>query len=1092
LKHVIHDTPLAGRPATISDVLAARAAEWGGRPLFRFLKDGEVTGPSDLLSYADLDRRARQIAVALRDAGLAGERVLLLYPQGLEFISAFFGCLHAGVVAVPAYPPHPARLARSLDRLQTIAADAQAAAVLTTAALREKAIESLAGHAALAALQWIDTEAIDADPDAWRRPAIQSDALAFLQYTSGSTGQPRGVMVSHRNLIANLQAITGAFPLLPGENTVHWLPFYHDMGLIGGVMGALYSGCTGILMAPAHFLQRPARWVEAISHFQATVSGGPDFAFRLCAKQTAPELASALDLRSWRVAYTGAEPIRTDTLRRFADAFAVSGFRAESLRPVYGLAEATLMVTCGVPGRRAKALMLDPDATTGSALAAGAAAGGRVTEVAGCGRAIPGHDMRIVDPETREALPAGSIGELWVEGPSVAAGYWNQPALNDALFRARLTSGGTGTYLRTGDLALVDDDGEMFFAGRKKDLIVLRGRNYYPQDIEGTVEAAHPRVRTGCVAAFSIERDHAEALVVACEIKPNAPASELEAIDTAIREAIATDHDAAVHAIALLRPGGVPKTSSGKVRRAASRHGYLEGTLDEIVRITAAPVEPPGAAPAKGALERRILQLIAEQLGTTASALDPDVPFTRYGLDSLRAATISGMLEQELGRTLSPTLLYNYATVAALSAFLEGAADAPPDAAGDVDPQIGVRAFWRRMDPSLDRIATARRDGLYHFEKSITTIDGMWVECADGERRLMLCTHSYLGLIGHPRIQAAARDALDRFGAGSHGARLLGGSLELHHRLEARMAQFVGREAAIAISTGFATNASVIPALAGPGDWIFGDQWNHASIVTGAALSGASMRVYRHNDLGDLEALLRAAPPAAVKLVVTDAIFSMDGDIAPLPGLVPLCRKYGAVLMVDEAHSIGVLGDTGRGIEEHFGMPGTVDVLMGTFSKTLSSMGGYVAGSRRLIDYLKVSASGYVFSTAPTAPVIAASLAALDVLVDEGPDRIARLRRNTALFIDGLRAAGFDTGVSATAIIPIILGADARALALADYGQRHGLFVLPALPPAVPVGAARLRLNVTADHSPADLRNAIAVLEAGAREIFGGAVEVGV
>jgi 8-amino-7-oxononanoate synthase len=757
---------------------------------------------------------------------------------------------------------------------------------------------------------------------------------------------------------------------------------------------------------------------------------------------------------------------------------------------VYGLAEATLMVTCSVPGRQARTLMLDPDAAPG-VLSQGAAASGRLSELSGCGREVPGHTVRIVDPETRDVLPPGSIGEIWIAGPSVAAGYWNQPEVNAQVFHARLGSDDGVEYLRTGDLALVDEDGEMFFAGRKKDLIVLRGRNYYPQDIEATVEAAHPRIRIGSVAAFSIERDHAEALVVACEIKPNAPAHELEAIDTAVREAIGVEHDALVHAVALLRPGGVPKTSSGKVRRAACRHAYLEGTLDEIVRITAAPVEADAGARPAAALEQRILQLIAEQLGTSAASLDPAAPFARYGLDSLRAASISGILEQQLGRTLSPTLLYNHSSVAELAAYLEGAMASPEAPAADTaDPQTGVRTFWRRMEPSLERIAATRGAGLYHFEKSITAVDGMWVECADGARRLMLCTHSYLGLLGHPHATAAAIAAIERFGVGSHGARLLGGSLEIHHRLEARIAEFTGRDAAVAISTGFATNASVIAALVGPGDWILSDQWNHASIVTGATLSGASMRVYRHNDLGELEALLAAAPRAAVKLVVTDAIFSMDGDIAPLPGLVALCRTHGAVLMVDEAHSIGVLGDTGRGIEEHFGMPGSVDVLMGTFSKSLSSMGGYVAGSRRLIDFLKVSAPGYVFSTAPTAPVIAASLAALDLMATEGPERIARLRRNTTLFIKGLRDAGFDTGLSETAIIPIILGADTRALELADYGQRHGLFVLPALPPAVPAGAARLRLNVTADHDPDDLRHAIAVLEAGARELFGGAVPV--
>lgn len=390
----------------------------------------------------------------------------------------------------------------------------------------------------------------------------------------------------------------------------------------------------------------------------------------------------------------------------------------------------------------------------------------------------------------------------------------------------------------------------------------------------------------------------------------------------------------------------------------------------------------------------------------------------------------------------------------------------------------GVEGFAQRLEAVWARTERTREQGLYYYFQPVDELDGPWVT-TEGVRKLMFATYSYLGLIQHPRVIAAAKEAAERYGAGVHGVRILGGTLDLHVQLEERIARFMGREDAIVFSSGYVTNLATISTLVGRGDWVISDRWNHASIVDGCRLAQGEFRRYRHNDMADLERTLRRAPHRASKLVVADAVFSMDGDIFDLPAAVELAARHNAWLMVDEAHSLGVLGATGRGIEEHFGLPGAVDVKMGTLSKTIPGVGGYIAGDRKLINFLRHSARGFVFSAALPPAVVAGILAAFDVLEEEGAERNRILRRNVDHFIHGLQAAGFDTGRTCTPIVPIMVGSEEKALAMTQHCQEQGVFVLPVLPPAVPEGTSRLRANVTAAHSRADIEFAL--------EIFTGA-----
>ena len=690
-------------PASLVDLLLHRADSEGARRLFTFLGDEE--GEEQPLSYAELDQRARRIAVALRERVPAGERVLLLYPPGLEYVAGFFGCLYAGVVAVPAYPPDPTRLDRTLPRLRAIIQDAQASVVLTTSGILSMAEFIFEQAPDFRELHWMATDELPAGLEAgWSRPeGLAADALAFLQYTSGSTGTPKGVMLSHGNLLHNLGLISHAFRVRPRESVgVIWLPPYHDMGLIGGILEPLFAGIEAAILSPLSFLRRPLRWLEAVSRFRGTISGGPNFAFDLCVRKSTPEQRQQLDLSSWEVAFCGAEPIRVETLDRFTQAFAPHGFRRDAIYPCYGLAEGTLIVTGGTARREPVLHTLDAGALAHNRAVPVRPEAPEARTYIGCGQTLPDQEVLVINPETLEPCAAGQVGELWVSGPSVARGYWRKPAETAHSFQARPAHGGTDRhYLRTGDLGVVASDGEVLITGRLKDLIILRGRNVYPQDLEQTVEQSHPALRPGCGAAFSTEVDGEERLVLVQELDTRLQADLAEVVD-AIRQRLSEVHEVQVDAVVLIEPGSISKTSSGKIQRHASRAAFVAGELRAVhawkrsdapakAPARTAPVsrqepvraEPPKPGTAAG-IEAWLVERLAERLKVARAHVDPHVPITRHGLDSLAAVELSHDIEQGLGVPLQMELLLQGPTLSQLAwqlftlkSMLKPAAPAP-------------------------------------------------------------------------------------------------------------------------------------------------------------------------------------------------------------------------------------------------------------------------------------------------------------------------------------------------------------------------------------------------------------------------------
>ncbi len=559
------------RGPAVSMVEALRA--WADRTpdalAFSWLTDGVEDGPR--VSYAELDREARAVAVALRDAVEPGDRALLVFAPGLEFVAGFFGCLYAGLVPVPVYPPRLDRLAQGWQALAAVADDCGPRVLLTGGSAADHVV---AGAGRLSA-RCVVTDGVDrAAAGRWRETPVEPESVALLQYTSGSTAAPKGVMVTHRSLMHNQAMIRAAFEHAGPGGGVCWLPPYHDMGLVGGLLQTVYHGAWSRLLSPVALLQDPFRWLAAISRYRADTSGGPNFAYDFCAQRVTPEQAATLDLSTWSVAAIGSEPVRAETMDRFAATFEACGFRREAFCPCYGLAEATLLVTSRPKGELPVVLPV-----SAAALEEGRAdPGADARPLVGCGRPWLGQEVRIVDPEARTVLPDGRVGEVWVRGESVAAGYWGRPEETDWTFRARLADGGEGPYLRTGDLGFVRE-GELFVTGRIKGVVIVRGRNHYPQDIEETVQSVHPALRKGCGAAFEETRDGRPGVVVVQEVDRRSRGLDVRQLVADVRQAVAERHGLQLHDLQLLEFGSIPKTSSGKVRRYACRVEYARGGL---------------------------------------------------------------------------------------------------------------------------------------------------------------------------------------------------------------------------------------------------------------------------------------------------------------------------------------------------------------------------------------------------------------------------------------------------------------------------------------------------------------------------------
>ncbi len=1067
------DDARAARCDTLVELLRLRADSSAGRVVYRFLP-GEGKAEQGV-TYGELDRRARSIAARIRETAGRGDRALLLIPPGLDYVAAYFGCLYAGVIAVPAYPPNPRR---PDPRIPNIVRDCEPVVALTTTSLLARLDHWRGGDERLSALRWIAADEPADLSHLWIPDGGGGADTAMLQYTSGSTAAPKGVVLTHRNLLHNLSLIRSAYHVEHGPEAVgvFWLPPFHDMGLIGGILQPCYVGRGAVLMSSATFLQRPLSWLEAMSKFRATTSAAPNFAFDLCVERIKPEETRTLDLSAWHTVFDGAEPIRAETIDRFSRAFADAGFRREAFFPCYGLAEATLFVSGGPWGQGPSTLGVSRAALEEKRVAPATA--GDHLRLVSSGTPATGQSVRIVDPDALTSCEERRVGEIWVSGASVAAGYWNNIEETRLTFDATIAGEGDRRFLRTGDLGFIDD-GQLFVTGRLKDLIILGGRNYYPQDLELAAERSHPSLRPGHAAAFALAAEGDEQLAMALEVTRHHRETENEAVFSAVRRALAEREGVLPQVIVLVRQNGIPRTSSGKVQRRATRSMLLAGTLDAVgrsdERIDDVARVLGEAADSSAPVEAWLRRWVADELQIDVGAVDATASLREYGLDSVTAVRLVTELEQVLGYRVDVSLLWREPSIRSLSRALEAGdtavariAAASPGSRREerlVSPLPASEFPEHRMLQS--RLEELERHGLEN--PYFRVHDGSTGSTASIGGRVVLnfANYNYLGLSGDARVNAAAMDAVRRYGTSVSASRIVSGERPVHQELEQELASFIGVEDCIAYIGGVTTNVSTISHLIGTGDVVLCDELLHNSAMQGALFSGAHRLTFPHNDFGAADRLLSEVRSRYRRaLVVIEGVYSADGDIPDLAQFVAMKRRHEAWLMVDEAHSIGVLGATGRGLAEHAGVsPRVVDLWMGTLSKSLASVGGYIGARREIIEYLKYTAPGFVFSVGMAPANAAAALEALRILRRE-PERVAALHENARLFLDLARRHGLNTGSSlGTPIVPVILGETVRSVRVSQQLLERGINVQPMVAPAVSESAARLRFFIASTHT---------------------------
>lgn len=1061
----------AAHCGTLVELLRLRAKENGSQGAYRFLP-GEKRG-EQRITYGELDRRARSLAVSISERAKIGDRVLLLVPPGLDYIASYFGCLYAGVIAVPAYPPNPRR---PDARIPAIVDDCAPVLAITTGALHAK-LESWRGESErLESIGWVTVDEAGGDADQWTQTSVGPDSVAMLQYTSGSTAMPKGVMLTHRNLMHNLSLIHDAFSVAdaPDDVGVFWLPPFHDMGLIGGILEPCYLGRSVVLMPSATFLQRPLSWLEAMSQYKVSTSAAPNFAFDLCVDRIKPEETRGLDLSGIRTIFHGAEPIRADTIERFSRAFGDIGFRRDAFLPCYGLAEASLFVSGGTWGQGPYTLDVSRAGLEQKRVEQ-ARAGDRLRLVSS-GAPAPGQEIRIVDTESLADAGERRVGEIWVRGESVAKGYWNRPEETTTAFSAKLEGRGE-SFLRTGDLGFVDD-GQLFVTGRLKDLIILAGRNYYPQDLELAAERSHPSLRPGHAAAFAIEQESGpERLAIVLEVTRHHRESDSEAVFSAVRRALAEREGVLPDLIALVRQNSVPRTSSGKVQRRATRALLLDGELDVIAqsseRIDDVAMLNPARGEGSASVEAWLRRWVADELQIDITSVDPTASIREYGLDSVTAVRLVTELEQVLGHRVDVALLWRERSIRSLARALEagstgatGANERAPRRDERLVSPLPANEFpeFRGIQSRLEELD---RNGLenpyFRVHEGVTGGSALIA----GREVINFANYNYLDLSGDARISAAAIEAIEKFGTSVSASRVVSGERPIHQELEQELAAFIGCESCIAYLGGVTTNVSTISHLVGPGDVVLCDELLHNSAMQGAQFSDAQRLTFPHNDFRAVDRLLAEIRPRYRRaLIVIEGVYSADGDIPDLAAFVDVKKRHEAWLMVDEAHSIGVLGATGRGLAEHAGVsPRSVDLWMGTLSKSLASVGGYIGARREIVEYLKYTAPGFVFSVGMAPSAAAAALEALRVLRRE-PERVARLQENAAYFLRAAKERGLNTGSSrGTPIIPVILGDSILAVRVSQRLLESGINVHPMVAPAVAESGARLRFFVSSSHT---------------------------
>lgn len=1124
----------------VVDELKRKAVgKWRKKIVYTFLDDRGKESVN--YTYEDIDKAARRIAATLQTEGSVqkGDRVMLCYPPGLDFAMGFWGCLYAGAIGIPVYPPYPGTLAKDLPKFNRMVEDSGAKVILTnkTYHLASK-MATVKGFFSAdksattwpADVKWFTTDTISDSVGSLYNDSklnLTIDDLAFFQYSSGSTSAPKAVMISHGNLRAQLKTWDS---IMISDTLVSWLPSYHDMGLVGFIITPCITGAQCVSMSPISFIKDPAMWMRIVTKYKATHVCAPNFGYALAARKTSDAEAAKMDLSTLKQTICAAEPIRKESLDAFISKFEkAAGFDPKTFNCGYGLAEVTLVCTGQDPMERKLPAILSIKKSTVEAerkvvIAAANEPAENVMTLVGCGKPMPTFRVDIVDPDSKKQLKEGQVGEIWIEGPSVAVGYWNRPEYTEEMFGAQIAGekNPNETYLRTGDMGFLHD-GEVFVTGRLKDLIIIRGRNVVPQDVEASIERAHDHVRPGCTAAFSIEKNQEEALVLVAEVKNGSSKEICEEICREIVKVVLSEHQLRCEAIVLLRQKTIPKTTSGKIQRSAAKSKFLTNSLPKpifeykskdahkpapvaVAKQTVAvretetatdmevSTEKPVQKPEDIKSEEEILAWLVERIakevepaedGSAPAAIDPSTPWASYGLDSIAIVGLSSELGEFLSCIVPPSAFFQYDTPLKL-------ASAPGLATGELETDEANQSSGTELASTIEEIDASCYDfnafpeiqdlfaQMQEFENAGLRVPFLETLTAEKRKMVNFNTYNYLGNASNHDVALASKKAIEEYGTTMSSSPIVG-QIQINVELEAALCTFFRSEASILYVGGWVANVATIDSLVSKGDLILCDALNHNSCVTGQRLSGATVLPFPHNDTAALERMLSKLRTKYRRvLIVVEGVYSMDGDIPNLPEIVRIKKQYKSILFLDEAHSFGTMGTNGRGLIEHFNVdPQDVDVRMGTMSKALGSVGGFILGSTAVIKYLKHCAGGFVFSVGLSPACAGAALKSLQ-LMTKSPSRTLKLQERSSYFFDLCVKAKLtipETTFRGAPVVVVVIGSTiATAKASEFLAEKGKVNVKPIVYPAVEEGKCRLRFFISSLHTKKQLEHAVELL----------------
>ena len=1053
---------------------------------------GGITFPDENLEldWQSLTSRADECAAGLSSIGIGHEAVVFLCGKNSStLLSAFLGAQRAGATPSILAP----RMSAKTDFIESLLRKiriARPAALLVDQTIADDEFEELKTFLSRSAEPNDDKLRIcrfeDIKSKGGNLPDVRPSSLAFLQFTSGSVLSPRAVQISHENLEANCRATIEHCHVTSTDLWVSWLPLFHDMGLVGATGVSMISGGKLVLVDPSRFIENPTVWLRLISTHRATITVAPNMAYSICATKIPESRLAGIDLSSLRIAFNGSEPINWRDLCGFSRRMAPLGFNSSAFLPCYGLAEGTLAVTLSAPSNGYRYVCASASSLERVGIFSELKDGERALEIVSVGKAVPGHEIRIKNPDPHTVLPEGRVGEVQVKGPSVAQGYLGDEFPIDE------------GWLKTGDLGFIHR-GELYVVGRLKDLIKKAGRGIFPTDIE-TLASQVEGVRPGGAIAFEFQHRQKPQVGLVVESKTNN--GERNVIAQALRRRIMDGLALSLDAVWVVPPKTVPKTTSGKLQRRraaqmAETGRFGEPAMNELAFITTVPHSDH---------LREVISEVKPSLAGRQFSLD--ATWAELGIDSLDLQSIIAGLETRLEMHFVDDHIGNIHTPASLLrstqqhltqiASTANVAHASRASAEAVEINDGLKSFGRqlRLGSAMSFVTAAQCADVRHKSALFAAVRS-WTEQRHGslynvylkggsapraeigvgpmsidEPVRIFSTNHYLGLHRHPAVLQAARQALETHGAGVGTSAPSGGYTEMHRRLENSLSNFVGKEAGIIFPTGYTANLGTIAALCGRGDRVIVDKEIHASVVDGCRLSGAAIEAFRHNDVSDLELVLNREH-SGTTLVVVESVYSMGGDDSDLASIVKIAHEHGALVMVDESHAFGFYGRDGGGLSEACGVLAEVDLFMTTMSKSLGSLGGFVAGDRELIDLIRWSSRAFIFQACATPASIASAEAALR-LIGEGCGR-ARLWVNTRRFREGAVRIGLSSpGNSPIVTIPARSAGAARRAARALL--ERGVFAPAIIHPAVALDESRLRFTITASHTVEDLDCALDAL----------------